>query len=284
MKHKPGLGRRLDALIPPTEESTPDGVTTVPIEAIALNPRQPRRTIEEDVLSELADSIREHGVIQPLILTRSGQPGRFVLIAGERRLRAAKLAGLARVPAIVREVDEQQRLELALIENVQREDLKPLELAEAYRQLVDEFGLAHKEIASRVGKSREAVSNTLRLLSLSPAVQQALNAEKISEGHAKSLASLKNSHTQSAALETVLKRGLNVRQTEELVRRLSAENPPQAIKTGPSAELKALEERLERSLGFRVRVNQRKKGGTLVIHYYDNEDLNTIIDKLSGDS
>jgi ParB family chromosome partitioning protein len=284
MKRKPGLGRGLDALIPSSSTAPSGGVDMIAVEAIQANPRQPRSDIDDGELAELADSIREHGVLQPLILTRSEKPGEYVLIAGERRLRAAKQSGLARVPAIVREASEQQRLELALIENLQRTDLSPLEMAEAYRQLVEEFSLSHEEIAARVAKSRVSVTNTLRLLNLSPAGRDALAAGKITEGHARALLALSNAQSQSAALATVIKNGLNVRQTEELVRRLSGQKTPLATKPGPSPEIKALQERLESALGFPVNLNQRKKGGTLVIHYYDDEDLNTLIEKLAGES
>ena len=221
MTRKPGLGRGLDSLImgsslTPGEQSREGGVESIPVEDILANPRQPRTRIEEDELSELAVSIREHGVIQPLILTRAEDPGVYTLVAGERRLRAARLAGLDRVPAIVREASEQERLELALIENVQRADLAPLELAEAYHQLADEFNLTHEEIGARVGKSRVSVTNTLRLLELSPAVREALAEGEISAGHGRALLGLPTPQSQSAALDTVKAKELNVRQTEGL--------------------------------------------------------------------
>lgn len=282
MSRKTGLGRGLGALIPGGEEPQwqGSGVMEVPVEKIQPNPRQPRTRFHEEELEELAASIRQHGVIQPLILSHSGQgDGEYVLIAGERRLLAARRAGLETVPALVREAGDQQRLELALIENVQRADLTPLEAAEAYRQLTEEFQLSHEEVSQRVGKSRVAVTNTLRLLKLPPAVQQALAEGQISEGHARALLALSTPQAQNAALQTILKQGLNVRQTEELVRRLSGQKPVRKAKPGPSPEVLELEERLEASLGTRVTLNRRGKGGTLVIHFYSDEELNALIER-----
>ncbi len=282
MARKTGLGRGLGALIPGGEEPQwqGSGVMEVPVEKIQPNPRQPRTRFHEEELEELAASIRQHGVIQPLILSHSEQgDGGFVLVAGERRLLAARLAGLETVPALVREAGDQQRLELALIENVQRSDLTPLEAAEAYRQLTEEFHLSHEDVSERVGKSRVAVTNTLRLLKLPQAVQQALAEGQISEGHARALLALSTPQAQNAALQTILKQGLNVRQTEELVRRLSGQKPVRKEKPGPSPEVLELEERLEASLGTRVTLNRRGKGGTLVIHFYSDEELNALIER-----
>jgi ParB family chromosome partitioning protein len=284
MPRRGGLGRGLDALISGSESAAPSGgINQIPVDRIAPNPRQPRKHIDPQELSELAASIREHGVIQPLILTYGEQEDQYVLIAGERRLLAARQAGLEAVPAILREVDEQQRLELALIENVQRTDLGPLEAAEAYRQLVEDFNLSHEEISTRVGKSRAAVTNTLRLLKLPPAVQQALSAGHISEGHARALLALPTPQAQSAALQTVLMRELNVRQTEELVHRLSGQKPASQVKPEPPPEIVALEERLRERLGTRVSLNRRRKGGTLVIHFYSDEELDALVGQILGD-
>jgi ParB family chromosome partitioning protein len=236
-----------------------------------------------DELEELAASIREHGVIQPLILTLGEKPNEYVLIAGERRWLAARQVGLRQVPAIVREASDQQRLELALIENVQRADLGPLETADAYRQLSEDFSLSHEEIADRVGKSRTAVTNTLRLLKLSPAAKEALAAGKIREGHARSLLALESPQAQSAALNTIISKDLNVRQTEELIRRLSGEKPPAKPKEESPPEIKDLEARLEGSLGTRVSLNRRAKGGTLVVYFYSDEELDALVTRLTGE-
>ena len=265
------------------ESATPSGgISQIPVERIAPNPRQPRTNFDPQELAELAASIREHGVIQPLILTYGEQDDQYVLIAGERRLLAARQVGLEAVPAIVREAGEQQRLELALIENVQRTDLGPLEAAEAYRQLAEEFGLSHEEISVQVGKSRATVTNTLRLLKLPPAVQEALSEGRISEGHARALLALPTPQSQSAALQTVLERELNVRQTEELVRRLSGQKPTPQPKPEPAPEMVALEERLRERLGTKVSLNRRHKGGTLVIHFYSDEELDALVEQILG--
>jgi len=283
MPRKTGLGRGLDALIPGSEPTPSTGIHSVPVEHIVPNPRQPRSHLDTKELSELAVSIREHGVIQPLILTYNDETDQYILIAGERRWRAAQLAGLERVPAILREAGDQQRLELALIENVQRADLNALEAAEAYRQLTEDFHLSHDEIAARVGKSRSAISNTLRLLKLPTVVQQALVDGRISEGHARALLALSTPQAQGAALRTILNHGLNVRQTEELVRKLSGQKPTQKAKPTPSPEILALEERLRNSLGTRVSLKRHRKGGTITIHYYSDEELDSLIDQILGE-
>lgn len=283
MPRRPGLGRGLDALIPGGDSPEPrQGVQQIPVDRIKPNPRQPRSYFDPEGLAELSDSIRQHGVLQPLIVTEGDQQDHFILIAGERRLMAARQAGLDLVPVIIREVGEQQRLELALIENLQRADLGPLEAAEAYRQLAEEFGLSHEEIAVRVGKKRPTVTNTLRLLNLPTSVRQALAEGKISEGHARVLLALNSTQAQLAALQTILERSLSVRQAEELVRRLSGHKPEPKEKPAQPPEVSALEERLRISLGTRVSLNRRRKGGTLVIHFYSDEELNALVDQILG--
>lgn len=284
MARKSGLGKGLDALIPPSDSALPEsGITHIPVSGIYPNPRQPRTTFDEGELTELAASIRQHGVLQPLVVTEGAKDGEYVLIAGERRLHAAKQAELEKVPAIVREASDQQLIELALVENVQRADLGPLEAAEAYRQLNDEFGLSHQQIAERVGKSRVAVTNTLALLELSNAVKQALADQHISEGHARALKALETAQAQGAALKTVLDRGLNVRQTEELVRRLKGKKSTAQPKPQASPEIKALQEQLRDALGTRVNLTHSKRGGTLTIHYYSDEELNNLVDRILGE-
>jgi len=281
MPQKSGLGRGLDALIP-GGETTPaqGGVTYVPVGHISPNPRQPRGDMDPEELGELTASIREHGVLQPLIVTPIEMGGQYILIAGERRLEAAKQAGLSSVPVIVRQATDQQRLELALIENVQRADLGPLEEAEAYRQLAEDFSLSHEDIALRVGKSRVAVTNTLRLFKLPDVVKNALVEQRITEGHARALLALPTPEAQAAALHTVLSQDLNVRQTEELVRKLAGERPPSAPRAAPPPEITELEERLRASLGTKVSLRAGRKGGTLTIHYYSDEELDALMVRL----
>jgi ParB family chromosome partitioning protein len=282
-KKRPGLGKGLGALIPDVEESAQamSGSIAVPVEKIIPNPHQPRANFEPEGIAELAASIREHGIIQPLIVTRDEEADNYTLIAGERRLMAAKEAELDEVPVILRDASDQDRLELALIENVQRADLSPLETATAYQQLVDEFDLSHGEIAERVGKSRASITNTLRLLSLPPSIKEALVEEKISEGHARALLGLPTTQSQAAALQTVIDKGLNVRQTEALVRKLSGEKPAPKPKPAPSPEVIEIEDQLQASLGTKVKLKHGKKGGTITIHYYSNEELDALIEKLS---
>ena len=282
MARKSGLGKGLDALMPESSgQNTASGALLVNISKIIPNPRQPRYQMRPEDLQELAESIREHGIIQPLLVTQEDGYDGYTLIAGERRLRAAKIAGLEAVPVIVRQVTDQQMLELALIENVQRADLTPLETAEAFRQLNESFGLSHEEIAQRVGKSRVTVTNTLRLLKLPKSVREALAEGLISEGHARALLGLSNPQGQTSALQTILKQDMTVRQTEELIRRLSGEKTSQpAIKTLDPV-INELEEKLSSRLGTKVTIHHGKKGGSVVIHYYSDEELDTIILNLS---
>jgi len=280
MAKKHGLGKGLDALIPGGEgaASAGGGVLQLPVERIQPNPRQPRHQVDPDELKDLTDSIRAHGVLQPLLVTFDGSD--YVLIAGQRRLQAARLAGLEFVPAILRQASEIQQLELALIENLQREDLNPLEAAQGYQRLCDEFSLSHEAIAEQVGKSRTAITNTLRLLKLAPAARQALVANRISEGHARALLGLPTAQAQGAALQTVLKGDLNVRQTEELVRRLSGQRRTSAKPARRSAEETALEDQLRQSLGTRVLLRRGARGGSIILHFYSDEELNALVDRL----
>jgi len=280
---KRGLGKGLGALIP-TAPSTAEvpGARSVPVNRITPNPRQPRHTIDPAGLAELAASIREHGLIQPLIVTAAGAD--YQLIAGERRWAAARMAGLTEVPVLVKDATPQQMLELALVENIQRADLNPLEEAGAYRQLMDEFGLTQEAVAERVGKSRVAVANTVRLLGLPPEVQAPLAAGEISEGHARALLRLEDLPRQIAVLKRIRERGLSVRQTEELVRRL-VEPPPDATPTARSRtpETEALEDRFRQALGTKVALQRSKKGGRLVIYFYSDEELQGIYENIVGD-
>jgi len=286
-RKRPGLGKGLDALIPMGEGfqsvKPSSGITEIPINKISPNPRQPRVNFGAEELTDLAESIKEHGIIQPLIVKAGVKTDSFILIAGERRLMAAKEAGLSSVPVIQRETTEQEQLEIALIENVQRADLSPLETAEAYRQLAEDFSLSHESIGSRVGKSRVSVTNTLRLLNLPPSVQLAINNLDIREGHARALLALPTSQAQAAALKTIIDKGLSVRQTEALVRKLTGEKPEQNLKQETPPEIKALEESLRSSLGTKVNLKHGRKGGTITIHFYSDEELESLLGILTKD-
>jgi len=281
-----GLGRGLDALIP-SGEPTP-GLKRVSIEAIVPNPRQPRTVFDPEALQELADSIRQLGLIQPPIVQQvQASDGlvsapRYQLITGERRWRAARLAGLQHVDVIVKEATPQEMLELALVENIQRSDLNPLEEAQAYQQLADEFGLTQERIAERVGRSRVSVANTMRLLRLPQEVKEALLAARISEGHARALLMLDDEDEELLALRTTIKKRLSVRQTEELVRRLQTATQTADRQRSRSPETESLEREFREGLGTRVDLFRSRKGGRLVIHFYSEEDLQALYERILG--
>lgn len=292
-KHS-GLGKGLDALIPAgfqpegnTGGESPavlSGVLTVPVEQISPNPRQPRSHFKESALAELAASIREHGIIQPLLVSRNENGLGYTLVAGERRWQASQRAGLKEVPVIVRQTTDQQRLELALIENIQRADLNALEEAHAYRQLADEFHLSHEEIATRVGKSRVAVTNTLRLLNLPDTIQKSLLDGHITEGHARALLGLTNPRAMESALQSVLFHSLTVRQTEELVNKLKGEKPLPVVKEGPSPEEKSLEDFIRSSLNQKVsvKIGRDRNSGSMTLHYGSEEEFQDLMIRLTG--
>lgn len=282
MAKRTGLGKGLDALIPAGETvSSPEGggVTQIAVDLIQRNPRQPREKFDIEELENLAASIREHGVIQPLIVS-PGKNGIYVLIAGERRLQASRKAGLKTVPVVIRHATDQQLLELALIENVQRADLNAIEEAEAYQNLAKEFKMSHETIAERVGKSRVAVTNTMRLLDASAAVKQALVDRRISEGHARALLSL-SAKAQEALLNQILNLDLSVRSTEVLARKYGGQKPATKKKSSSSADVNDIERRLRSSLGTKVALKHGKKGGTVTIYYYSNEELDSLLEKLT---
>jgi ParB family chromosome partitioning protein len=273
----------LEALIP----KRAPGVDEVDIDLIVPNPHQPRSAVDEASLEELAASIREHGVLQPLLVSAGEPEGVYQLIAGERRLRAARMAGLTKVPVVVRESAPRELLELALVENLQREDLNPIEQAQAYRRLADEFGMTQDEIAQRVGRSRAAVANALRLLTLEPELRESLAQGEITEGHARALLGAPEA-VRLEAWREVVRRGLTVRETEALVRRLRRSPSKQAsvqTKEAPSMapELRAAEEALRRALGTKVELRVGSGGsGQVVIHYYSQEELNALLTRLGA--
>ena len=277
-----GLGRGLAALIPQRAE-TRATATEIAIASIRPNPDQPRRRFSDAEMATLTASIREHGVLQPVLVAETLDG--YQLIAGERRVRAAAAAGLDRVPAVIRHLDDRSRLELALIENLQREDLDPIESAHGFRRLMEDFGFTHEAIAERVGRARSTVANTLRLLDLAPVVQAAIADGSISEGHGRALGGLSVEH-QEHVLGAVIEQELSVRQTEELVRRL---REPKVPMDGAAAEprqgdpdLERIEEELRRSLGTKVSLARSRRGGRIVIEYYSDEELDRLYDRLTG--
>jgi ParB family chromosome partitioning protein len=278
-RHRTGLGRGLASLIPPSaDERQP---LDVPLDRIRRNPYQPRTNVEAGQLDDLARSVATHGVLQPVLVTRTSDG--YQLIAGERRVRAAELAGLTSVPAIVRTADESEQLALALVENIQRADLNPLDEATAFRQLIDEFGLTQEQVAQRVGRSRPAIANTLRLLSVASAVQEALRDGRLTEGHARALAAVDEHDQQVRLLEIVERRSLSVRQTEELVRtetRAAEASVAAGVVTDP--DLERLESGLRDALGTRVTVRPGRRGGRITITWFSEEDLTRLYDRLTG--
>lgn len=284
MTKKRGLGKGLGALIPTAASAEIQrGAVEIPIDQISPNPHQPRHVIDQDKLQELAGSIREHGLIQPLVVAQT-ETG-YQLIAGERRWRASKMAGLVRVPVIVKETSPQQMLELAIVENIQRADLNPLEEAEAYAQLMSEFGLTQEAVADRVGKSRTAVANTVRLLNLPEKIKEHLAAGKISEGHARALLSLKQQSDQLKALDRIGSQNLNVRQTEAMVRQLlTPDQSPPPKRTQITPQDKAIQSRFETRLGTKVELRRTDdEVGKITIHFYSREELQAIFNAIVGE-
>ena len=279
------LGRGLAALIPgPVEGAATSTTIEIAIDRLRMNPHQPRTRFDEAALATLAESIRAHGVLQPVLVTETLDG--FRLVAGERRVRAARLAGLDRVPAVIRQLADREQLELALVENLQREDLDPIESARAYRQLIDEFGFTQEQLAARVARARSTVANTLRLLDIHQDVQDAVAAGAITEGHARALGGLPGGR-QHAALAAVIADDLSVRQAEELVRRLRGDATPKTTAAAKATtpvdpDIERVEEDLRRALGTKVSLTSSRRGGRIVIEYYDDEDLGRLYARLIG--
>lgn len=280
-----GLGRGLNSLIPPkkilqafnSDNETPAGVRLLelPVASIKPNPKQPREDFGYQELEELINSIKEHGILQPLVVTK-GEGGNYELIAGERRLRAATMLNLKTVPAIVRSARDQEKLELALIENIQRKDLNPIEEARAFRQLMDEFNLTQEEVAQRIGRSRPSVANTLRLLTLPEEIQKALRSGKLTGSHARVLLGLDSEKEQLKYFSKILKNEMTSRQAEGAVRKARG---LRTTKTNPVVSSK--EEALRSALGTKVEIKKRGQGGQVVIYFYSEEEFGSLIKKLS---
>ncbi|MEO8293620.1 MAG: ParB/RepB/Spo0J family partition protein [Actinomycetota bacterium] len=289
MAKRGGLGRGLSALIPGAVEEGGIGFLEIPVQGVSPNPKQPRTHFDEETIDSLAASIREVGILQPIVVRKV--PGGYELIAGERRLRAARKAGLATVPAVVRDSGDSDTLREAIIENIHREDLGPIELAEAFRSLLDDLGLKQETLAERIGVSRSHIANTIRLLQLSPEVQQLLVDGKIQSGHARTLLGLPDQEAQAALALRAAAEGLSVREVEELVR-LFVDGPPPAA--APSAAKQAgdaatrdaamaeIEEILSEQLATRVQIEVHKKRGRVVIEFGSADDLERIVSEIIG--
>jgi ParB family chromosome partitioning protein len=269
----------LGALIPGAELTRPT-VQDLPLADLELNPFQPRKHFNQAALEELASTIREHGILTPVVVRRVADG--FQVIAGERRIRAARLAGLTHVPTIVRDASDSQALQMALVENLQREDLNPLEAAEAYQKLVEEFGLTQEELAGRLGRDRSSVANSLRLLRLPKRIREDVAEGALSEGHARALLGLEKTADQLKARDEVVKRGLTVRATEALVRRLRGTGTKKVAEPSQDPNLSALEDQLRTTLGTKVRIVADGKGGTVHITFFSGDDLTRIADIILG--
>jgi len=292
------IGKGLHSLIPPkseTEEtsfskvsqplrSRKENIFNIETNRIKPNPQQPRQEIDKEDLAELAESIKEHGILQPLIATKTvkemprGQEVEYYLIAGHRRLEAAKLAGLPHVPVIIRDTTDQQKLELALVENLQRKDLSALDRAKAFKRLHDEFDLTHNEIAHKIGKSRELVTNTIRLLNLPQEIQGGLLSGRISEGHARTIVGIKSPPAQKALYEEIIKNNLNVRQAEQRVREVSVSAHKRKVFLDP--EVKKIVNDLTAYFGHKVEIRRFGVGGRLIIDFSDKDDLDGVVHKI----
>ncbi|HEV7488943.1 MAG TPA: ParB/RepB/Spo0J family partition protein [Thermoanaerobaculia bacterium] len=285
MIHKKVLGRGLGALIPqrqeaPVESHATQGLAEIPISQIQPNPFQPRKTFNEASIDELARSVREHGIVQPLVVTRAGD--KYKLIAGERRFRAAQKAGLTTVPVLIKEMmAEGDALQIALIENIQREDLNPIEEAMAYHQLHDDFQLTQEEISRRVGKERSTVANFLRLLKLPDPVKKLLASGQLSMGHARALLAIESPKKQEQLAERVVRKNLNVRQTEMLA---SESSPKTAEKKEKEKDVftRDAEDKLQRTLRTKVEIDRRRRGGVIHIRYGSEDELIRVVDELMG--
>jgi len=290
---RPALGRGLSALIPPKPPSPPPAEPAAPppvrpagppqeldIDLLSPNPRQPRTAFEEQPLEELAQSIRANGVIQPVIVRLVGE--RYEIVAGERRWRAAQRAGLLKVPVAVRQVSDANLLQVALIENIQREDLNPIEEAQAYRRLLDELHLSQEEIAVSVGKDRATVANYVRLLRLPAEVRNEVAASVLSMGHARALLALPDDTAQRRVARDVVSRGLSVRETEALVRRETSPAEPPAEPTRTDPNTRAAEDQLKLALGTRVRISRRRRGGRIEIEFASEDELQRLFEQLTS--
>ncbi len=287
---KRGLGKGLGALIPGADRSSALPGKEIEIDRISLNPFQPRESIDEGKLQELISSIRVHGVLQPIVVRNKGE-GLFELVAGERRLRAAIAAGLNTIPAVIKDLTDEQSLQVALIENIQREDINPIDAAIAYKRLLDDFGLSQEELAIGLGKSRSAIANTIRLLNLPEEVRENLKAGRITEGHARAILSLDDTELQLELSRRIISAGLSVRDAERLAREWSKSTAPytgskdvsrETFQAEPDPNIQAIEARLREIYGTKVTVVCNKNRGRIEIEFYSDADLERILSLLVG--
>ncbi len=278
MNGKKRLGRGLEALIPKDANETDLSVREIPLNNIKVNPYQPRSTFDEDKLKELANSIAEHGIIQPVIV--SPELDGYVLIAGERRYRAAQMVGLERIPSIVKETDSENKMKLALVENLQREDLDPIEEAKAYYCLIEEFGFTQEKVSKSIGKSRSAIANSLRLLSLPMDIQKALTNGQINTGQARSLVAIKDEHLLREMAKDIIDNKTPVREVERVVSsvRKDESNSKKKKTADEDIFLREIKENIQRYLGTKVKINQKKLSGSIEIEFYGNQDLERLVE------
>jgi ParB family chromosome partitioning protein len=276
---KRGLGRGLEALIP-MEQKSEEIVREIEIRKIIANDKQPRKEFDEQKLDELADSMKQHGVLQPIILRKKGST--YELVAGERRWRAAAKAGIEKIPAIVKELSNADLMEIALIENLQREDLNPMEEAAAYKTLMNDFGLTQEELSKRVAKSRSLIANTVRLLNLDKEIQDLVSQDRLTAGHARALLSIQGSKERLELAKKISEEALSVRQTEQLVKKLSEERKRNKIKKPKEINPVMLDitEKLQRTLGTRVRIKGSEKRGKIEIEFYSGDELERILEAI----
>lgn len=276
---KRGLGRGLEALIP-MEQKSEEIVQEIDIKKIIANDRQPRKDFDEQKLDELADSMKQHGVLQPVILRKKGST--YELVAGERRWRAAAKAGIEKIPAIVKELSNSDVMEIALIENLQREDLNPMEEALAYRSLMSDFGLTQEELSKRVGKSRSLIANTVRLLNLDKEIQDLVSQDKLTAGHARALLSIQGNKERLNLAKKISAEALSVRQTEQIVKKISDERKQKKIQRPKEINPVMLDitEKLQRTLGTRVRIKGNEKRGKIEIEFYSGDELERILETI----
>jgi ParB family transcriptional regulator, chromosome partitioning protein len=282
---KSALGKGLGALIPEMRDRQDGeinkGIIEIDINEISPNEEQPRKNFDEEKIVKLSESIKEHGIIQPILVIKDGNY--YKIIAGERRWRAARLAGLKKVPIIEKELSDREVMEVSLIENLQREDLNPVEEAVAYKKLIDEFKMTQEEIANRIGKSRPAIANSLRLLNLDERIINYLMDGTISEGHGKIIAGVEDKQIQYEIAKKIIDEGLNVRQTEKIIKSLLDNKVSKKAKTKKDIYIKDIEDRLKSILGTKVTINKGRKKGKIEIEYYSEDDLQRIINHLGSE-